>query len=256
MPDRLELLKGPPGVRRAHLDQVVAALLACARTPAPRLRAARWRSATRCSPASAPGAASRASISTWDLQLARHALALREDRARAVGALLARAVRRSAPLSSACAGEASLEYRPRTRARRRGRAARRAARAPGQRSRTRASPLTVRTATSWRSCATGVSCASYGSQGEQRLALLALLLAERAVLARERDRTPLMLLDDVMSELDVAAPRAARAPSSPSGGPERDRHHRPRARARRLRRPRSRACGYRPGRSSQEALAA
>ena len=28
---------------------------------------------------------------------------------------------------------------------------------------------------------------SYGSQGEQRLALLALLLAERAVLARERD---------------------------------------------------------------------
>ena len=42
----------------------------------------------------------------------------------------------------------------------------------------------------------------YGSQGEQRLALLALLLAERAVLARERRRTPLMLLDDVMSELD------------------------------------------------------
>jgi DNA replication and repair protein RecF len=42
----------------------------------------------------------------------------------------------------------------------------------------------------------------YGSQGEQRLALLALLLAERAVHARERRRTPLMLLDDVMSELD------------------------------------------------------
>ena len=42
----------------------------------------------------------------------------------------------------------------------------------------------------------------YGSQGEQRLALLSLLLAERAVLARERRRTPLMLLDDVMSELD------------------------------------------------------
>jgi len=43
---------------------------------------------------------------------------------------------------------------------------------------------------------------SYGSQGEQRLALLAMLLAERTVLARERGRTPLMLLDDVMSELD------------------------------------------------------
>ena len=44
---------------------------------------------------------------------------------------------------------------------------------------------------------------SYGSQGEQRLALLALLLAERTVLARERARMPLMLLDDVMSELDA-----------------------------------------------------
>ena len=43
---------------------------------------------------------------------------------------------------------------------------------------------------------------TYGSQGEQRLALLALLLAERDVLARERRRIPLMLLDDVMSELD------------------------------------------------------
>ena len=42
----------------------------------------------------------------------------------------------------------------------------------------------------------------YGSQGEQRVALLSLLLAERAVLAGERRRTPVMLLDDVMSELD------------------------------------------------------
>jgi DNA replication and repair protein RecF len=44
----------------------------------------------------------------------------------------------------------------------------------------------------------------YGSQGEQRLALLALLVAEREVLAEERGRTPLLLLDDVMSELDPA----------------------------------------------------
>ncbi len=44
---------------------------------------------------------------------------------------------------------------------------------------------------------------SFGSQGEQRLALLALLLAERFVLARERTHVPLMLLDDVMSELDL-----------------------------------------------------
>ncbi|MGH2849272.1 MAG: hypothetical protein ACRDLP_01505, partial [Solirubrobacteraceae bacterium] len=43
----------------------------------------------------------------------------------------------------------------------------------------------------------------YGSQGEQRLALLALLVAERDALADTRSQLPLMLLDDVVSELDV-----------------------------------------------------
>jgi DNA replication and repair protein RecF len=43
----------------------------------------------------------------------------------------------------------------------------------------------------------------YGSQGEQRLGLLALLLAERDALAEERGAPPLLLLDDVMSELDA-----------------------------------------------------
>ena len=44
---------------------------------------------------------------------------------------------------------------------------------------------------------------AYGSQGQQRLALLALLLAEREVIAAHRVRArPMMLLDDVMSELD------------------------------------------------------
>jgi len=45
---------------------------------------------------------------------------------------------------------------------------------------------------------------AYGSQGEQRMGLLALLLAERAVLEQERGAPPLLLLDDVMSELDGA----------------------------------------------------
>lgn len=43
---------------------------------------------------------------------------------------------------------------------------------------------------------------SYGSQGQQRLALLALLLAEREVISAVRPFPPVMLLDDVMSELD------------------------------------------------------
>jgi DNA replication and repair protein RecF len=42
----------------------------------------------------------------------------------------------------------------------------------------------------------------FGSQGEQRLAVLSLILAEAALLA-ERGRPPLLLLDDVLSELDA-----------------------------------------------------
>ncbi len=44
---------------------------------------------------------------------------------------------------------------------------------------------------------------SYGSRGQVRLGLLALLLAEREELAAERGAAPLLLLDDVMSELDA-----------------------------------------------------
>jgi DNA replication and repair protein RecF len=43
---------------------------------------------------------------------------------------------------------------------------------------------------------------SFGSQGEQRTAILALLLAEATLLTERRDEPPLLLLDDVLSELD------------------------------------------------------
>ena len=43
---------------------------------------------------------------------------------------------------------------------------------------------------------------SYGSQGEQRTAVLALVVAEAEVLAEQRRTPPLLLLDDVFSELD------------------------------------------------------
>jgi DNA replication and repair protein RecF len=49
----------------------------------------------------------------------------------------------------------------------------------------------------------GAPLRSYGSQGQQRAALLALLFAERELLTERRGRPPLMLLDDVMSELDA-----------------------------------------------------
>ncbi len=43
----------------------------------------------------------------------------------------------------------------------------------------------------------------FGSQGEQRLTVLALLLAEARLLATRRGVPPLLLLDDVLSELDT-----------------------------------------------------
>jgi DNA replication and repair protein RecF len=43
---------------------------------------------------------------------------------------------------------------------------------------------------------------AFGSQGEQRLAVLALLLAEASLIADRRGYAPLLLLDDVLSELD------------------------------------------------------
>jgi DNA replication and repair protein RecF len=44
---------------------------------------------------------------------------------------------------------------------------------------------------------------AFGSQGEQRLAVLSLLLAEASLIAERRSMPPLLLLDDVLSELDL-----------------------------------------------------
>ena len=49
---------------------------------------------------------------------------------------------------------------------------------------------------------------AFGSQGEQRLAVLSLLLAEADLISDSRGETPLLLLDDVLSELDTTRRRA------------------------------------------------
>ena len=48
---------------------------------------------------------------------------------------------------------------------------------------------------------------AFGSQGEQRLAVLALLLAEAELIAQWRKVPPLLLLDDALSELDESRRR-------------------------------------------------
>jgi len=58
---------------------------------------------------------------------------------------------------------------------------------------------------------------SFGSQGEQRTAVLALVLAEAEVLAEQRGEPPLLLLDDVFSELDTER-RGALLAQLPQGG--------------------------------------
>jgi DNA replication and repair protein RecF len=50
--------------------------------------------------------------------------------------------------------------------------------------------------------ADGRDLRSFGSQGEQRLAVLSLLLAEAELVADRDEPSPLLLLDDVLSELD------------------------------------------------------
>ncbi|HEX5225883.1 MAG TPA: DNA replication and repair protein RecF [Solirubrobacteraceae bacterium] len=199
LPDRLELLKGPPAVRRAHLDQLVAAIWparAATRREYSRVLAQRNALLGRIR----SGAAGTATLAAWDRELATTALALRAERAEAVTLLEEPFRERTRRLG--LAGEASIEYRPRTRAADvEGLCAELRERLEGdlERGFTGHGPhrdeLAVRR--------DGRELRTYGSQGEQRLALLALLLAERAVLATERGRTPLMLLDDVMSELDA-----------------------------------------------------
>jgi len=198
-PDRLELLKGAPTLRRAHLDQLVAALwpprvatrLDYSRALAQRNALIAGIRASR---------ASRATLPSWDLELARHALALRDDRAAVVSMLAEPFAERALQLG--CRGKPRLEYRPRSKAADvEGLMAELQARLSSdlERGFSTHGPHRDELAIT----RDGRELRSYGSQGEQRLALLALLLAERSVLARDRDRVPLMLLDDVMSELDV-----------------------------------------------------
>ena len=56
--------------------------------------------------------------------------------------------------------------------------------------------------------AAGRDLRSFGSQGEQRIAVLALVLGEASVIAERTGAPPLVLLDDVLSELDADRRRA------------------------------------------------
>jgi DNA replication and repair protein RecF len=199
LPDRLELVKGPPALRRSHLDALVAGLWP-ARASTRRAYAQALAQRNALLSRIRAGTGSRASLAAWDLELGRHAIALREDRARAVALLDARYATVAGELG--LLGAATLRFRPRSQAATpEAFAAELAERVDSdlERGFTGHGPhrdelLLLRD---------GRELRVYGSQGEQRLALLALLLAERAALEDERGAPPLLLLDDVMSELDA-----------------------------------------------------
>jgi DNA replication and repair protein RecF len=199
LPDRLELIKGAPSLRRAHLDQLVAALW-----PA---RAANRRAYSQALAQRnallgrvRAGAVGREALVTWDHELARHGIALRDDRAQAIAAIADGVAVIAGELG--LSGAVELRYRPRTKAS--------DAAALAAEFADRADADLERGFTTHGPHRDDLALLRerrdlriYGSQGEQRLGLLALLLAERGVLEVERGAPPLMLLDDVMSELDA-----------------------------------------------------
>lgn len=198
LPDRLELIKGPPALRRAHLDQVIAAAWP-ARAETRRIygQAVAQRNALLSSIRA--GRASRASLPAWDAEVARHGVVLRDHRAEACELLAEPFARAAADLG--LAGEAAIRYRPRTHASSAEEfAAELAERVDGdlERGFTGHGPHRDEIVLA----RDGRELRVFGSQGEQRLGLLALLLAEREALADVRGALPLLLLDDVMSELD------------------------------------------------------
>jgi DNA replication and repair protein RecF len=198
LPDRLELIKGPPALRRAHLDQFVAALWpARASTRRSYVQALAQRNALIARIRF--GRASRGSLSSWDTQLAGHAVSLMRDRELAAEAI-AEPFRRLATRLG-LDGDPSVSYSPRSRAAKPEElVAELAERIDSdlERGFTGHGPHRDELLM----CCQGRDLRAYGSQGQQRLALLALLLAEREAIGERRPAPPLMLLDDVMSELD------------------------------------------------------
>jgi len=195
-PDRLTLVKGPPAERRAHLDGFIAA-----RWPARSGLRKRFGQALAQRNALlsrlAGGYGSPADLGIWDAGLAEAAAPLIEARAEAVAEL-------GAPFAEAATElgleQSALEYAPRADG-----SAEEIRIGLGER---REQDIRLGRS-SWgphldelKLTSAGRSLRRFGSQGQQRAALLSLLFAERQALLEARQVVPLLLLDDVMSELD------------------------------------------------------
>jgi DNA replication and repair protein RecF len=189
-PDRLAVVKGPPAARRAYFDRVVGRL-----TPARASLSADYGAALAQRNASlrrvAGGFSSHEALAPWTERVAELGARLVEARTQALAELAPRFAERAAELGLP---DGRLEYagEPPTVAaleERLGRDLERGVTGLGP----HLDDVTIAAATR--------ELRAFGSQGEQRLAVLSLLLAEYELLAG-RGQAPLFLLDDVLSELD------------------------------------------------------
>jgi len=190
-PDRLAVVKGGPAARRAYFDRALARLLP-SRASLPVHYAAAVGQRNAALRRAGAGFGARDAVTPWTAQVARFGEELIVARTEAIALL--------SPAFSQRAGElglpdATLQYvgEPPSVAALEARLER-----DLERGVTGLGPHLddVRIDAGTRELRT------LGSQGEQRLAVLSLLLAEAEVLADRRGVPPLVLLDDVLSELD------------------------------------------------------
>ena len=206
VPERLAVVKGGPAVRRAYTDRMLGRVFPSqAAVPAEYGRALAQRNeALRRVRA---GASTREAVDPWTERVAAFGTALDGARARLVALLAPGFAAHAATLGLA---GASLAYEERA---------------------LLVDDLDARLERDLERGTTGLGphlrdveiragdreLRGFGSQGEQRTAVLALLLAEAAALADRRGTPPLLLLDDVLSELDTDRRRALLA-ALPAGG--------------------------------------
>jgi DNA replication and repair protein RecF len=191
-PDRLVVVKGGPAARRAYFDRVLGRL-----TPARAGLSAEYGAAVGQRNAAlrrvAQGFSTREALAPWNEQVSQLGAELVAGRHETVAALQPRFADRAGELGLA---DAELRYEgeaPTTAAleARVDRDLERGATGLGP----HLDDLGVLSA--------GRDLRTFGSQGEQRLAVLALLLGEAELLEEQRGTRPLLLLDDVLSELDA-----------------------------------------------------
>ncbi len=190
-PDRLAVVKGGPAIRRAYFDRV-AARLAPARATVATEYAAALAQRNAALRRVAGGLSSRAALVPWTEQAVSLGAELVAVRHEIVAALAPGFAARADELGLPAA-RMSYEGETPTLEELEQRVDR-----DVERGATGAGPhlhdVALRSGTS--------DLRSFGSQGEQRLTVLALLLAEAELIVERRGYWPLLLFDDVLSELD------------------------------------------------------